>query len=891
MLESINAGNRGKLTVFLGAAAGVGKTYAMLEAAQELLQDGIDVVIGWVETHGRKETEKLTEGIPAIPPNRLTYRGKIFQEMNIDALLARKPAVALVDELAHTNIPGSRHTRRYQDIEELLAAGIHVYTTVNIQHVESLNDYVAKITGIVVKETVPDGFLLKANQIQIIDIPPEQLLQRLKEGKVYIPSQAREAMSKFFRQGNISALREMALRFTAQKVERQLETYMQANAINGPWPAGERVLVCVGPSPFSAQLIRTACRIANGLQTDWIAVNVETPKRFPSSERERDSLSKNLRLAEELGAEIVTVYGQDVAEEVLDIARKRNITQIVIGKPLYPRFQEWMRGSVVDKIIRHSDGISIHVIPGQPQQRERWPKEAAQEQKIDFMAYLAVFSMVALLTWIASWVNPMEDLASVVTSFLLPVLFSAVRWGPGPAIFAACAGVLAFDFFFVPPVMSFTVTDIRYLVTFLIFLLVALLTSAMAGRLKAQAENARQKENQTAALYALSREISAISDLAAILDSLTRKLAETFGAQVVLFLPNASGKLELQSESPVGALAFLDDNERAVLLWGFEHMQIAGRGTDTLGGAKALYYPILSGGSGVGVIGLRLERPDRYFQPDQRRLLEAFVGLAAIAINRIQLEETAKEARVLAESERLHTVLFNSLSHDLRTPLASIIGAVSGLLEQESLFSPDDKKALLQTIQQGANRMNRLVNNLLDMAKLESGIFQKNVQWCDMEDLIGVVIPRMAEPFQGRTVKTDISPGLPLVRADFGLLQQVLVNLTDNAMKYSYKDTPIEITVGRQMDTIEVSVCNEGPAIPEQDVERIFDKFYRLSSPGQVSGTGLGLAICKGIVEAHGGKIWAKNRADGKVCVSFCLPLEEKVPVDVPKGAMEADDE
>lgn len=881
LLASLEKEDHGKLTVFLGAVAGVGKTFAMLEAARERLVEGVDVLVGWVETHGRAETGVLLEGLPAIPPRRLEYRGKQFNEMDLDALLARRPELALVDELAHTNIPGSRHTRRYQDVEELLAAGINVYTTINIQHIETLNDIVARITGVTVRETVPDRVLEAASQIQLVDIPPEELIQRLKDGKVYVPGQAEEALRKFFRPGNINALRELALRYTARRVDRQVETYMRVHGIAGPWPTGERVMVCVSPSPFSAQLIRIARRMAEGLQAEWLAVYVEAPRRYPASEEEKDRLAKNLRLAEELGAETISITGNDVAEELLELARKRNVSQIIIGKPLYSRFWEWFHGSVVDKVIRDSHGISVHVIPGKPKQDQEQYIPGRARRSLSLFPYVGALLMMVAVTALAAMLKTSLGLVNIVMIFLLPVLFSAAKWGTGPAVATAAVGVLMFDFFFVPPTLSFTVADVRYIISFAIFLLVALFTGTLSTRLQLQIRSSRRREAKVAALYALSRDIAAVAELDTVLESVARKVADTVEGEVVVLLPDSSGKLVLRASSASGE-SFLDENERAVVTWVFEQGQKAGRGTNTLGAAAGLYLPLRTDEGIRGVLGIRTSDPENSFQPEQLRLLEAFAVLTAVAVTRIQLAEQAREARTLAESERLRTALFNSLSHDLRTPLASIIGAVSGLLEEDIVYGPDARRDLLLNIQHGASRMNRFVSNLLDMARLESGMLQLKKEWCDIQDVIGVAVSRLGESMANRPLNIEIQPDLPLVQADYVLIEQVLVNLLDNALKYSESGSEITVSARREGKQVKIAVADWGSELPVEDLERIFDKFYRLQSPRLVSGTGLGLAICKGIIEAHGGLIRAANNPAGGVVITFTLPMEDFEPSKVP---------
>lgn len=885
LLAQVEAENRGRLTIFLGAAAGVGKTYAMLEAAHERQADGVDVVIGWVETHGRSETEALVRGLSIIPPRELVYRGKVFREMDLDALLQRRPQLALVDELAHTNIPGSRHTRRFQDVEELLAAGINVYTTLNIQHVESLNDIVAQITGIRVQETVPDRLLDEADQIQLIDIPPEELIERLKEGKVYVPPQAERALQKFFRPGNINALRELALRYTARRVEGQLDHYMRLHGIAGPWPAGERVMACVSPSPFSAQVIRTARRMAAGLKAEWLVVYVETPERLPADETMRDQLARNLHLAEELGAEVIILTGNDAAEELLTVAQRKNVTQIVIGKPLHPPWQELWHGSLVDKIIRGSQGISVHIIPGKTRPREghrapRWH----HRPRASSWPYTGVLVAVMLVTVLNKTLQSAFDLTNIALLYLLPVLFSAARWGRGPSILASVLGVLAFDFFFVPPVLSFSVSDLRHLLSFGVFLVVAVITSTMATRLKAQAENARRRETRTAALYALSRKMAVETDIEGILKTVVKMVAETIDGETVIFMPDATGKLAVRATAPSPPEQWLDSNEYAVAGWVFTHGQLAGRGTDTLAGADGLYLPLKAEENNLGVLGVKLTHPERHLAPEQRWLLEAFASLAALAILRLQLAAEAQQARCLAASEKLRTALFNSISHDLRTPLASITAAVTGLLEGDEVYHPEARQALLQTIKEGARRLNRLVGNLLDMARLESGMLQLKQEWCDLEDIIGVALGQLRETLQDRPLEVNIPPELPLVKVDFTLIEQVLVNLLENAVKYSPPGSKIDIEVRREGKELLVAIADRGAGIPEGDWERIFDKFYRLQSPRHVSGTGLGLSICRGIIEAHGGKIRAEARPGGGSVFTFSLLLAEQPPGLVPSA-------
>jgi two-component system sensor histidine kinase KdpD len=884
LLASLEKEGQGKLTIFLGAAAGVGKTYAMLEAARDKLAEGIDVVAGIVETHVRAETEALLQGLPIIPRKPQEYKGRTFYEMDLDAILARRPQIVLVDELAHTNITDSRHKKRYMDVEELLAAGINVYTTLNIQHLETLNDIVAQITGVKVQETIPDRVLESAFQIQLIDIPPEELIRRLKEGKVYVPGQAAKALKKFFRPGNINALRELALRYTAQRVDHQMESYMRVHGIAGPWPIGEKVLVCISASRFSAQLVRAAKRMAERLQGEWFAVHVLSSRRFHTNEAEKDSLAANLRLAEKLGAEIISLTGDDVADEILELAQKRNVSQIIIGKPEHTRFWDLIHGSVVDKVIRNSQGISIHVIPASQQESGQInkPTVSRQNQKFSFIPYTLSIGMMALMTLMILPISSFLGLVNISMLYLVPVLLSAARWGRFPAIITAIVAVLTFDFLFIPPFLTFTVADISYLLSFVIFLLVSMITGTLSAKLKEQVNYSRQRENRTSALYTLSRDIAAEHELAAVLENIAGYVANTLEGQVVILLPDENAKLELQAVS--GANNFLNISELAVAVWVYNRGQKAGKGTETLGAAAALYLPLITEQGTQGVLGIYFNQDEAQFDTERIRLLEAFCGLAAMAINRIKLAEQAREALTLVESERLRTALFNSLSHDLRTPLSSIIGAVTGLLEDRNnnVYSPEARQDLLQTILQGAERMNRFVSNLLDMARLESGMLKLNKDWCDLQDIIGIAVNKLGDALNNRPLEINVQPELPLVQADNILIEQVIINLLDNALKYSEPESKIVISTREHGEQLETAVANRGQGIPETDLGKVFDKFYRLDSPLQVSGTGLGLAICKGIVEAHGGSIWAENNKLGGVTITFTLPLVNKDSSIVP---------
>jgi two-component system sensor histidine kinase KdpD len=876
LLERINKETRGKLTVFLGAAAGVGKTFTMLEAARQRLSEGVDVAVGWVETHGRQETERLVAGLPRVMPQSIEYRGRIMSAMDTDAILKRKPEIVLVDELAHTNITGSRHVRRFQDVEELLQAGIHVYTTLNIQHIESLNDIVAQITGVVVKETVPDYIIEQADHVQLIDIPSDELIKRLKEGKVYVAGQAEHALKKFFRQGNINALRELALRFTASRVDKDLHEYMREHKIEGPWPAAGRVMVCVSSSPFSAQLIRAARRLAGGLQAELIAVHIEAPtRRFPIGDKERDRVARNMRLAEELGAKTLTVVGDSLVQEILEAARNHNVSSIVIGKPRHSRLEELWQGSIVDKLIRDSGGINVYVIQGNAEKDKASSiKTMPKADNVVWKQYGIGLAMTVVVTLFCLKFKEYMEIVNIALLYQLPVTLSAFWWGRWPSYFTAVCGVAAFDFLYVPPIYTFNVSDIRYLWSFITFLIVAFVIGGRTEFLRAEAASARQRERSTRALYEFSKEIAAVIDLAVIVRGLVKQAAETVGRAIVVMLPDSNGKLSAWAEHFPAAGGWQqpleDPSEAAVAIWAYEHGHPAGRSTDTLPSAQYLYIPLKSNNNVVGIMGVHIA--EQHVVPEEKRLIDAWVGLAALAVERVRLAEKAREAALLTESDRLRTALFNSISHELRTPLSSIIGSVSSLLEAGGVYSEKARRELLENIQDGAARMERVISNLLDTARLESGMVQLKIDWCDMQDIIGTALQRLRERARQYQLDIRVAEDLSLLKGDFVLLEQVVLNLVDNAMKYSPKGSLISITAQMENNSVQVSVLDRGVGIPEEDLGKVFDKFYRVQQPKQVSGTGLGLSICKGIIEAHRGNIWAEKRPGGGTIICFQVP-------------------
>lgn len=873
ILDQIKKDIRGKLTVFLGAAAGVGKTYAMLETARERRNEGFDVVAGWVETHGRKETEALLQDLEIIPAQPVKYRGRVFQEMDLDAVIKRRPQIVLVDELAHTNIEGSRHAKRYQDVEELLDAGINVYTTFNVQHIESLNDTVAQITGVQVRETLPDRFLETAAQIKLVDIPAEELIQRLREGKVYVPNMAAQAINNFFREGNINALRELALRYAAKRVGKKMEEYRDRHRIDRPWPTAERVMACISNSPFAVHVLRRARQMAESLDAEMIAVYVDAPAFSFSSTKMQSDLANNIRLAEELGAKVITVSSTDIASGVLEIAGKYNATQIVLGKPLRSRWRELYHGSVVDRIIRRSTGISVHVIPGEAvaSQTDEIPKKPIPQAR--GRSIILSFMMALLVTLAGLAFRDYLGLVNIAMLFLLPVLFASVRIGLCPAVLTATASVLLFDVFFVPPVMRLTVSDARYIITFAVFMIVAVSTGTIAERLRFKILDAVQREARTKSLYELARSLSAVTDVNDLARKVVEHVAQTFNSEAALYIPDESGQVKVIAANKATSDLVLGVNELAVAGWAFHHAQISGAGTDILPGAKGFYIPLKNEEKVLGVLGVR--PVIHYFSPEQNELLLALSNLSALAIARLNLAMEAQEMRAIEQGERLRTALFNSISHDMKTPLSSILGAATTLLEDEEKYDRVQKLTLLTSIKKGALRMNRVVGNLLDMARLESGHINLQIDWHDIQDVIGVALRENSEVLQEHKIRVEIPQDTGLVKFDFTLIEQVLTNLLHNAAKFAPPKGEILVKANQTANELTVSVIDQGTGILPGDEERIFDKFYRLQSPMNVSGSGLGLSICRGIVEAHGGKIWANNYT-GRGCeVSFSIPSDK----------------
>ncbi|PLZ03537.1 two-component system sensor histidine kinase KdbD [Burkholderia sp. WAC0059] len=892
---------RGRLKVFFGASAGVGKTFAMLQAARRRRDEGVDVAVGIVETHGRKETLALLDGLEGLAPTVHEYRGRRIGEFDLDAALARRPQLLLVDELAHSNVPGSRHVKRWQDVQELLDAGIDVYTTVNVQHLESLNDIVGQITGIRVWETVPDRVFDLADEVTLVDLPPEELLGRLREGKVYLPQQAERAVRNFFRKGNLIALRELALRRTADRVDAQMREYRADRSIERLWQARERLIVCVGPGPRNATLVRAAARLAASLKADWLAVYVETPRlqRLPDAVRKRTLDA--LRLASELGAETVTLQGEDAARTLVAYARMRNVSKLVVGAPAKRAWRAGWWPSVGQHLIRAARDVDVTLISGEAREaagaREQGRGFAvgpgAASRRSPAVAYLWATGLCAVVTAVAGLLLDRIALANMAMLYLLGVIVAASKLGRGPGVFYSFLGVASFDFFFVPPRLSFSVSDTQYLLTFTVMLLTSLTISHLTSSLRRQARIATLRERRALAMFAMTRELGAALATEQIIEIGTRHVAEVFQSRVAVLLPDSAGKVRQKVEHPDPAMTLeagtLDVD---IAQWVYDQQKPAGHGTDTLPAAAALYLPLKAPMRTRGVLALVSPRMEEWAVPEQRRMIDTFAAQIALALERVHYVEIAQDALVNMESERLRNSLLAAISHDLRTPLTAIVGFASLLAEQPAAHlaaGGQGARELAVAIHDEALRMTGLVTNLLDMARLQDGSMRLNRQWSSIEEVIGAALGALRRPLAGRAIRTRVPPDLPLVRLDAVLVERLFANLLENAVKYTPAGSPLAIGAavveegGRRF--VRVDVEDSGPGLPAGMERHVFDKFTRGEKESAKPGIGLGLAICRAIVEAHGGRIGAANRVEANArasgaCFWFMLPADETPPVD-----------
>jgi two-component system, OmpR family, sensor histidine kinase KdpD len=872
---------RGRLKIFFGAAPGVGKTYGMLEAAREAASEGKDVLVGYIEPHVRRETLALTLGLDFMPRRRVEYGTTTLEEFDLEGALKRRPQLILVDELAHTNAPGSTHAKRWQDVDQLLDAGVDVYTTLNVQHLESLNDVIARITGVVVRETVPDAVFDNAHEVELIDLPPDDLIERLREGKVYVPGQAARAMDNYFKKGNLFALRELALRRTAERVGAQVQGYRQAHAISGTWQTSERLLVCVSPSPLSGRIVRAGRRMASSLNAPWTAVYVETPATAGLGGVAWERLQRHLQLAERLGAQTATLSGVNIVDELLHYAQRQNVTKILVGKPQEPRWRELIRGSFVYELTRKCGDIDVYVISGETDGGATGGRHAAQ-QPASSLPYLWSALIVAVCTGVGWLVSLRSAPVNVIMVYLVGVVLASLRFGQGPSALASVLSVAAFDYVFIEPRMTFAVADTQYLFTFSVMLATGLVISTLMGRVRMQADLARRREQRTSALYSLTKALSGLLTFDDVVRAVVRDAGVACEAQVVVLLPDPSKGLSVHP-SPGGFT--LSDRDVAVARWVYDNRRTAGLGTDTLPSAEALYVPLIDAGQAVGVLGVRPSSPELLDEPERFHLVETLASQAAVALGRLRSAEEAERVKVEVETERMRNTLLSSVSHDLRTPLTAIAGASSALIEAGDAIPSETRHELLETILDESEALSRLVGNLLDATRLEADAIVPNKDWQSMEELLGVVYGRLARQLHDHPVKSDVPPDLPLFHGDAALIEQVLQNLLENAAKYSPKGSPIDVKVKARDDKLIVEVADRGPGLPEDERERIFEKFRRASHSASRTGAGLGLAICRGVVELHGGRIWAENRPGGGAVFRFSLPLGDPVPMEPEESA------
>lgn len=868
LLELATRESRGKLTVFLGAAPGVGKTYAMLLRARRLREEGDDIVVGVAETHGRTETAELLEGLEVIPRKEVVYRERVLEEFDIDAAIARKPKILIVDELAHTNVPGSRHPKRYQDVEELLWLGIDVWTAMNVQHLESVSDVVTSITGVTVREIVPDTVLKRADDVLLVDLPPAELIERLKEGKVYLPGNAERAAEGFFKPANLTALRELALRRTADRVDDQMIDILRQNAIEGPWATGERLLVCVGPDSLSDKVVRTASRLASGLNARWLVVSLtQTNDAGTETSKRIDTL---LDLAERLGAETRRVIAQDFVEEIFRIARRENITQIVVGRPKPGRFANPFRRSLPDEIIKRFTDIGVHIVTGEEQAAAYAPpklrKRNLNELSLAVAIPLVTTGATTLLGLGASNIVHPQNLSMV---FLVAVILSGMICGRLAAVIAAGLAFVFYNFFFLEPIHDLSIAKPHQLLSLIIFLAVALMIGDLTGRLREQVGRSRNQAKTTQSLYEFSRKLSGTARLDDVLFSTATHLHATFGTAVAILLPGED-ELTLQAAWPPDSS--LDGTDMTAVRWAFEKNERAGHDTATLPQIGWEFLPILTSHGVAGVLGLRMEDREALTE-NEDRMLTAILDQAAIAIDRAQLVKENAKTTALQESEKLHTALFSSLSHDLKTPLASITGAVTTLRQLGDRMKQDSRDDLLLSIEEEAGRLTRFVANLFDMTRIEAGTLKVKNAPIDPSDVIASSIDRIRKLKPEIAIDVSIAPSLPAVNGDAAMLGQVLFNLLDNAAKYA-GDGPITVYARRDDGDIAISVTDQGKGIPPKDLDRIFDKFYRRAKgDGRAPGTGLGLSIARGFVESMGGTIRAESPAVRKRGTRFIIRL------------------
>jgi two-component system, OmpR family, sensor histidine kinase KdpD len=867
---------RGKLRIYFGSSAGVGKTYAMLIAARKAVSEGRVVLVGVVETHGRAETAALLDGLEVLPPKSIEYRGKAMLEFDLDAALARRPQLILIDELAHSNVTGTRHPKRWQDVDELLAAGIDVFSTLNVQHLESLNDVVGGITNVRVWETVPDKVFDAADEVVLVDIPADELLARLKAGKVYVEQQAEHAAQHFFRKGNLMALRELALRRTADRIEGDVQAYRVDQSIESVWKTATALLTCVGPDAAAERVVRAAARLAGQLNAEWHAIYVETPGLQRLAAATREKILANLNLAQQLGATTAVIASAQIAESIIAYARKNNLSKLVIGRDPVRRLWPWQRSSG-QKLAMLAPDIDLIEIgraedSAKENAREIVPLPAADlesnhRRKVKRLRYAWAAITCVAVTLLSVPLAAHFDNSNIVAIFILAVVLVGVKLGRGPAALAAVLSVCAFDFFFVPPRLSFAVSDVQYLLTFFIMLAVGLITGQLTAGLRFQARVAAHREERAGSLYQFARALSGAVQVEQVVKISDESIQRTFRANAALLLPDAGGRLIATMSSATGLAV-----EIGTAQWAFDRGQPAGSGTDTLPGSEVLYIPLRAPTKARGVLAVKAHNRRMLRIPEQRQLLDTFAALIAIALERVHYVGLAQDALLKMESERLRNSLLAALSHDLRTPLTVLVG----LAESLALTAPKLSSQQLETaqaIQDEARRMSTMVSNLLDMARIESGEVKLNLQWQPLEEVVGAALEATRAMLQRHSLVVQLPRDLPLIKFDAVLIERVLVNLLENVSKYTPPGSTVTLSAQVSGDELSVSVADNGPGLPAGREEAVFQKFTRGERESATPGVGLGLAICRAIIESHQGRISAAQRSGGGAVFTFTLPL------------------
>jgi two-component system sensor histidine kinase KdpD len=874
LLSQASQEGRGKLRVFMGAAPGVGKTYAMLQAARAAKADKVDVVIGVVETHGRQETQDLADGIEVLPRKSIFYRGRLVPEFDLEAALARRPALLLVDEYAHSNVPGSRHPKRWQDVDELLDAGIDVWTTLNVQHVESLNDVVQRITSVRVRETVPDAAFQHAHEIVLVDLPPDELLKRLAEGKVYVQDTATRAVQSFFKPSNLLALRELALRRVAARVDSDLVERMQGGAIEGPWAAGERIMVCVGPDGSATRVVREAKRLADLTGGSWFAVSVEQPGRTIDAEGRR-RIAEAVHLAESLGGDVRQLVAADLAGELLRFARFQNVTQIVIGQARAGRFRTLFGRTLADALVKGGNGIAVHVLTSESRPAE--PVRLALPALGSWHGYLVAALGVAAVVLAGTWIERFVALPNVSILFLLAVLVPAIRFGIWPAVFASFLSFLAYNYFFINPVRTFTVARPHELLALGIFLIVAVLTSAIAGRAREQADAAILRMRATRRLYEFTRKLSALADEKAVVEGAAAEIGAMLDRSVVILRDGGNG---LVPAAAVPAEDRLDTASLTAARWAFAHDEPAGADTGTLPNVPWLFLPLRQQERRVGVIGIEVEPSGEPLDGEMRALLDTLASQASIALDRATLAQEMTDVRMAAETERVRNILLASISHDFRTPLASVLGAASSLLDYGGRMSAAERQDLLAQVRDEAEHLDGMVRNLLSMTRLEAGALDLRRDWVDLEEVLNRVVAVARRRGATQRFALQVEPGLPLVFADQSLLGQAFGNVVGNAIRHAGPAASVVVAARRDGPAVQVAITDNGPGIDPDLLPHVFEKFVRAAQDRADGGegAGLGLAIAKGIIEAHGGTVQAQGAVENGhgARIVMTLPIGER---------------